>query len=151
MCRVKDEAGVVYDRSNGQPKGVINRSHPLHVASRQIVVHGYQMRATTEQGVEIQWQGGNQRLSFARFHLSDAALMEDNTAKELAIEMTHAGYPTRDFADCGVGFGKDVVKHVGFSGMEFSFQCRLFLLEVVPPLQHVSVRSAFPSNLGRLV
>ena len=151
MGRVKEKARVMDDRSNGQSKGMINRPHPLHVASGQIVVDRDQMRAAPEQGVEVERQGGHQCLALAGFHLSDAPLMQDNPAKELAVKMAHAGDPTRDFADGRIGFGQDVVKHVGFSLMEFFFQAGSFFLEVVQLLQHLFVRDTFRSNLGRLL
>jgi len=77
--------------------------------------------------------------------------MEDNTAKELAIKMAHAGDPMRDFADCRVSSGQNIFEHVGFSCTEFLFQAGSFLLEVVQLLQIIFVRDTFWSNLRRLL
>ena len=141
----------MHDRRNGQPQGVINRSHPLHVAAGQIVVDRDQMRTAPEQGVEIERQGCHQRLALSRFHLGNTALMKDDTAKELAIKMAHTGDPARDLADGRIGFGQNVVEHIGFSRAQFFFQDGAFLLEVVQLFQCLFVRNALWSSLSRLL
>ena len=151
MRRVKDEARVMHDRSNGQSQGMINRPHPLYVAAGQIVVDRYQMRAAPEQSIEIERQSSNQRLALTRFHLGNTALMEDNPAEKLAVKMAHTGDPTRNFADGRIGFGQNVVKHIGFSRAQFLFQAGSFLLEVVLLLQRLCIGNAFQSELGRLL
>ena len=45
------EACVVDDRCHAETQGVINRSHPLHVTPRQVVVHGDEVRALSPECV----------------------------------------------------------------------------------------------------
>ena len=61
------------------------------------------------EGVEIEGQRGDERLAFAGLHLGDLALMEDDAADELDVEVAHADAPPRRLADDGEGLRQDVV------------------------------------------
>jgi len=46
--------------------------------------------ALAEQGVQIERQRGDERLAFARLHLGDLALVQDDAANKLHVEMALA-------------------------------------------------------------
>ena len=148
--RIEDVARVVRDRGNRQPQAVIDRPHPLHVAPRQIVVDGHQMRAAAGQRIQVQRQGGHQRLPLPRLHLRDTALVQYDAAQQLAIVMPHAGDPPRYLAHDRVGFGQQFVEHFGFRGTQRLFQPLLFLLQIVAPLDVVRVAGRLLGQLAGL-
>ena len=137
--RVEDVAGVVRNRGDRQAQAVVDRPHPLHVAPRQIIVDGHQVRAAARQRVQIQRQGRHQRLPLPRLHLRYAALVQHDAAQQLAVVMPHAGDPPRRLAHDRVGFGQQFVEHLGFRGAQPLFQPLLLLLEIVAPLGVVRV------------
>ncbi|MPN07489.1 hypothetical protein SDC9_154759 [bioreactor metagenome] len=48
------------------------------------------MDAIAGQPVEVTRQRGHQRFSFTGFHFRDTSLMQDDSADELDIKMTHS-------------------------------------------------------------
>ena len=72
---------VVQDAADGQAEKLINRAHPLTVARGQVIVDGDDMDAAAGQGVEIDGQGGNQRLAFAGGHFGDFARVQGDSRR----------------------------------------------------------------------
>jgi len=68
------------------------------------------MAALAFQGVEVQRQGSDKRLAFARLHLRDLALVEHDTADELHIEMAQAGRAHGGFPHQGKRFRQEVIQ-----------------------------------------
>ena len=69
---------------------VVQGRHPLRIALGQIVVDRHQMRPLAFERVEIQGQRGHKSFAFARLHLGDVALMQNDAADQLHVEMAHA-------------------------------------------------------------
>ena len=67
----------------------VDRSHPLRVALRQIVVDGNDVHAAAGERVQVRGEGGDERLALAGTHLGDPALVERDATEKLDIEMTH--------------------------------------------------------------
>ena len=91
---------VLVDAVHAQAVEHIKRPHPFGVALGQIVVHRHHMHAVARQGVQEHRQGGHQRLTLARGHLGDFALVQDNAAEKLHVIVYHvphrvisAGHP----------------------------------------------------------
>jgi hypothetical protein len=61
------------------------------------------MHAASGEGIEIDRQGGDQRLAFAGLHLGDAALMQHHAANQLHVEMTLAERTLGGLAHSGEG------------------------------------------------
>ena len=87
--RVVEVGRIVLQDAHAQAQAVIEGAHPAGVAPGQVVIDGYQMAAIALQGVEVQRQGGHQRLAFAGAHLRHLALVQDNPAQDLDVEVAH--------------------------------------------------------------
>lgn len=80
---------VVFNDPNREPEKLVEMSHPLRVATGEVIVDGDHVNPATGEGIEINGQGANKRLSFARGHLRNMSTMEDHTANQLHIEVDH--------------------------------------------------------------
>ena len=85
---------------------------PGAVAFGQVVVDGDQMRAFPFERVEINRKCRNQRFPFAGFHFGDAALVQDHSADQLDVEVTHIELAPRHFPADGKSLGQDVVERL---------------------------------------
>ncbi len=81
---------LVHDHADAEAEERVDLAHPLGVALGEVVVHRHDMHALAFEGVEIDRQGGDQRLAFAGLHLGDLALMKHHAALELDVEVTLA-------------------------------------------------------------
>ncbi len=95
--------------TDAQAKGVVDGAHPLRVALGQIVVDGDEVRAVALEGVQVKRQRGDESFALAGLHLRYLALMQDDAADELDIEVAHGDASPRSFAHDGEGFRQDVV------------------------------------------
>ena len=101
---------LVLDDAQAQAQGVVDRPHPLRVASGQIVVDGDDVGAEPGQAIQVGGKRGHEGLALARCHLRDLPLMEDHTPHELHVEVAHAnGAPGRLAAD-GEGLDEQIVQ-----------------------------------------
>src|SRR5437899_10885107 len=74
---------IVHDYADGQPEEGVQLSHPLGVALCKVVVNRDYMDAKPGKRVEIDREGRDQRFSFASLHLSNVALVQDNSTAKL--------------------------------------------------------------------
>ena len=72
-----------------QAEEVEQLAHPTRVAAGQVVVHGDHMNAFARQSVEVGWQRGGQRFAFASAHLSDFAVVQGDTTRQLDVKVAH--------------------------------------------------------------
>ncbi len=75
-----------------RPRKAVYLAHPLTVSLGEVVVDGDNMDALSGQRIQVNRQGSNQCLTFTGLHLSDTALMQDDTADDLYTVMTHTEY-----------------------------------------------------------
>ena len=68
------------------------------------------MDAFAFEGIEIDGQGGDQRLAFAGLHLGDLAFVQHHAADQLHVEMALAQRALGRLADRGEGFRQQVVQ-----------------------------------------
>ena len=87
-----------------------DRSHPLHVAAREVIVDGDQVGTAPGERVEVQRRRGHQGLALAGLHLGDLALMQDDAADQLHVEMPQPVVRFRGLAHDGKGLRQDVVE-----------------------------------------
>ena len=92
-----------------QPEKLVHGTHPARVPARQVVVDRDDVHAP-RQCVEIGGKCCDQGLALARLHLGDAALMEDDAADQLDVEMPLAESPPRRLTDGREGFRQQVVE-----------------------------------------
>ena len=110
----------VNHQAHGEAQVAVNLAHPLRVALGKIVVDGDDVHPPARQAVEVGGQGGHQGFAFARLHLGDAALMEDDAADELNPIGAHSQHPVRRLAAGGEGLWENIVQRlaVGQAGLE---------------------------------
>ena len=101
---------VVHDDADGQAEELVDAAHPLGVAVGQVVVDGDDVHALAGQRVQVDRQGGDQRLAFAGLHFGDLALVQDHAADQLHVEVAHVEDAAAGFADDGEGFDQEVVE-----------------------------------------
>src|SRR5690606_25918377 len=106
-----DIAGVVdggflllADHGGAQAQQVVDRAHPATVTAGEVVVDRDEVDATPGQRIEVHRQGGDERLTFARLHLRDLALVQDDTADKLYVIMSQARRPHGCLTHGGEGF-----------------------------------------------
>ncbi len=113
------------DKTDFKTQKSVDLSHPLAVTLSEVVVDGDDMNAVARQCVQICGKRCNERLSFARFHLGDPALVQNDTADELAVEMSHSENPARRLANGRERLGQNVVERFAV-GKPFLEYIRLF-------------------------
>ena len=91
-----------------EAQAVEDGAHPLRVALGQVVVDGDDVDAAAGHRVERGGERRDERLALAGLHLGDAALVEDDAAHELDVEVAHAQLAAADLA----GGREDVRQHV---------------------------------------
>ena len=107
-------AEVVDDDADGEAEEAVDAAHPFGVAAGEVVVDGDDVDALALEGVEVDRQGGDQRLAFAGLHLGDLALVQDHAALELDVEVPLAERPLGRLAHRGEGLDQQVVQRLAF-------------------------------------
>ena len=101
-------------RSLDEPQGgahrPVDRSHPLRVTLGQVVVHRDDVHPLPGQGVQVSGHGRHQGLAFARLHLGDVALVQDDGPHHLDVEVSLADRAPSGLADGGERLGEQVVQ-----------------------------------------
>src|SRR5512132_3650247 len=69
------------------------------------------------QRVEIRRQRGNERLTLPRSHFGNLALMQDDAADQLHIEMAHSGRTHARFSDDSKSFRQDLIERFLFAAL----------------------------------
>ena len=98
------------DQAHGQPEQAVDRAHPFGVSLGQVVVHGDDVNPVAPEGVDVGGHGGDERLSFARLHLGDAALVQGHRPHHLDVEMALSDGPAGGLADQREGLGEHVLQ-----------------------------------------
>ena len=76
--------------ADAQPQERVDLTHPFRVTLCQIIIDRNHVNALALERSQIGRHRRDQRLTFTGFHLGDAALMQNNTADDLHLEMLHA-------------------------------------------------------------
>ncbi len=98
------------DDADGEAEELVQRTHPVGVAARQVVVDGDHVHALAGQRVQVDRQGRDQGLALTGTHFGDLALVQDHAADQLDVEVTHAHHALASLADDGEGLGQDLVE-----------------------------------------
>jgi hypothetical protein len=64
-------------------------THPLGIASGEVIVDGDQLGILAREGVQVERQRGDEGLALTRGHLGDATFVERDAADQLDIEVHH--------------------------------------------------------------
>jgi len=105
-----------------QAEEVIDCAHPAGIPAGQVIIDRHQMDAPAGKCVQVERQGGNQRLAFAGTHLRNLALVQNQSADQLHIIRTLANGPFAGLPYCGEGFRKEFIQHflLGFAASSSS-------------------------------
>ena len=103
---------VVGDDADRQAEEAEDRTHPLGVATGQVVVDRDHVDTAAGQPVESGGHRRHESLALAGAHLGDLALVENGRAHELDIEMAHAEGALHGFAGRGEDLRQDSVHGV---------------------------------------
>src|ERR1700756_3882435 len=77
------------DAPYGEPEHLIDFTHPLSVAAREVIVHGYKVNTTPGKRVQIDRTSCNESFPFTGRHFSDFTFVQDDPTYELHIKMDH--------------------------------------------------------------
>ena len=113
----------MHDHADAEAEEFVDLAHPFGVALGQVVVHRHDVHALAFEGVEIDRQGGDQRLAFAGLHLGDLALVQHHAALELDVEMALAERALRCLAHCREGFDQQVIQGLALGQALAEFGC----------------------------
>ena len=87
----------MHDDADAHAEEAVDLSHPLGVAAGEIIVDGDDVHAFAGERVQIDRQGGDERLAFAGAHLGDGALVQApcrrSAARRNAVASTSASLP----------------------------------------------------------
>ena len=81
-----------------QAQAVEDGPHPLRVALGEVVVDGDDVNAAPRHGVECGGERRDEGLALAGLHLRDLALVQDDAAQQLDVEVAHAELAPADLA-----------------------------------------------------
>ncbi len=98
------------DHADVEAQEAVDLAHPLRVASRQVVVHGDDVDAAAGERVQIGGERRDEGLALAGLHLGDLALVQDDAADQLDVEVALAQGALAGLAHGGEGLGQQVVE-----------------------------------------
>ena len=100
------------DHPDADAEEVEDRAHPLRVAAGEVVVDGDDVDAAAGERVEDGGQRRDEGLALAGPHLGDLALVEDDAADELDVEVAHPERPLHRLAGHREDLGEDLVERL---------------------------------------
>ena len=109
---VEQVGGVVLEDADAEAQRVVDGAHPLRIALGQVVVHGHHVHALALQRIEVEGQGGRQGLALTGLHLGDLALVENDAAQHLHIEVAQADAPFGNLPHNGERLRKDILQRL---------------------------------------
>ena len=110
------EAHPILNDAQFETQELVNRPHPVRIATGQVVVDGNHVGAFAGEGVQVNRHRGRERLTFTGLHLGDVAAVQHDAAHHLYVERPHPEGPFRDLPDDGESFVHDVFE--GFSVLQ---------------------------------
>ena len=101
---------IMDDHADAEAEESIELTHPFGVALGEVVIDRDDVYAASAERIEVDRQGGNQRLTLARLHLGDLAFVQYDAADKLHIEMAHVKHAAARLADDSESLDKDFVE-----------------------------------------
>jgi len=77
------------DDADGDAKHLVERAHPLGIASGEVVIDRDEMHAEPGQRIEANRQRGDECLAFTRAHLGNRTAVETGATNNLDVEVAH--------------------------------------------------------------
>ncbi len=104
----------VLQHADREPEEVVDRAHPLGVATREVVVHRDDVDALAGERVERDGERRGQGLALTRLHLGDLARVQHHAADHLNVEVAHAHRAPTGLAGDREGLRKHVLERRAF-------------------------------------
>ncbi|MNY30660.1 hypothetical protein D3C86_1647790 [compost metagenome] len=101
---------AVDDDAGRQAEEAVDAAHGGGVALCQVVVDGDDVHALAGKCVQIDGQGGDERLAFAGLHFGDGAFVQDHATDQLDVEGTQAKHAAGRLAGNGKSRHQKVVQ-----------------------------------------
>ena len=105
-------SGSHLQHAHTHPQQVVDGGHPARVTAGQVIVDGDQVRATPQQGVQIERQGRNQGLAFTSAHFGNLTLVQHHAADHLDIIVTQSKRAFGCLAHCRESLRQEPGQHV---------------------------------------
>src|SRR6185503_1041150 len=113
---------VVLNTSDFETEEAMDLAHPLGVARSEVVVNSnYVNTTTTCKRIQVCRQSRNERLALACAHLGNFALVQDDAADQLHVEVTHARSAHACFSDDGESLRQNLIEHGALTSLSFVF------------------------------
>jgi hypothetical protein len=109
------------DHADRQAEKAVNPSHPFGISLGQVIVDRDDVHALARQRVQIGGQRRHQRFALAGAHFADLAVMQDDAADQLHVEVAHVQHALARLADHRECLGKQFVERLacGVALLEF--------------------------------
>ncbi len=111
----------MHNHADGQSQEFVNTAHPFGVAFGQVVVDGDHVDALSGEGIQIDRQSCDEGLTFTGLHFRDLALMQDDAADQLLVEVAHVQNAPAGLAHDGERFHQQVVERRSLGQFFFEF------------------------------
>ncbi len=98
------------DQADGQAEEAVDPSHPLGIASRQIVVDGDQVDSRASERIEVDRHRRDQRLPLAGLHLGDGTAVQSPGANDLDVVVTLSQHAPCRFTHNGKSLRLEIVE-----------------------------------------
>ena len=105
------ERHLVLDEGRAHPEQLVDGRSPLGVALGEVVVDGHEVDTLTLERVQVERLDG-ERLSFARLHLGDVALVKGDAAHQLDVEEPDADRAPERLADGGERLEEELLERL---------------------------------------
>ena len=108
------------DHPDVQAEEAVHATHPLAIASGQVVVDRDDVHTLATEGVEVGRQHTGQGLALTGLHLGDVAEVQRGATHDLHVEVALGEHPPGRLAGHREGLGQQVVEPlaVGYPGAE---------------------------------
>ncbi len=98
------------DDADREAEEAVDLPHPFGVAFGEVIVDRDDVHALALERIEIDGQGGDQRLAFAGLHLGDLAFVQHHAADQLDVEMPLAKRALGGLAHCRECLGQKILQ-----------------------------------------
>ncbi len=115
---------IMNDHTDREAQESVQLTHPLGVALGKIIIDRDHVHAASTERVQINWEGGDQRFTFAGLHFSNLALVQNHATDQLHVEMPHVQHTASCLAHNRERLFENLVKDLVCSlqslGVEFA-------------------------------
>ena len=120
---------VGLDRVDRQSQTHVERPHPFHITTGQVIVYRYNVHTFIGNGIEIRRQCGDKRLTLTRHHFGDCTTVQHHAPNQLHVIMTHTQKSLTGFSTCSKRLKQYVI--FGFACLETFTKAHRLLFQLL--------------------